>query len=138
LSRVKSINYLDNILARQEAINAHADDALLLNTQNKVAETTIANIFTVKNGAVFTPRVEDDPLPGIMRKTIIALLEKEKINIFQDVISINDLYQADEIFITNSIIGIQNVFKINDIHIKNKQETSTVSHVIRLFNSFIS
>ena len=74
LSRVKSLNYLDNIVARQEAAEAGADEALLLNTQGNVACATTANVFTVRAGRLYTPLVADGALPGTVRALVCAEL----------------------------------------------------------------
>jgi branched-chain amino acid aminotransferase len=71
LSRVKSLNYLDSILARLEAEEAGADEALLLNTQSNLAEATAANVFLVLNGDLVTPRISDGALPGVARALLI-------------------------------------------------------------------
>jgi branched-chain amino acid aminotransferase len=71
LSRIKSLNYLDSVLARQEAAAAGADDALLLNTAGHVAEATAANIFLLIGGEWITPPVADGALPGIARALLL-------------------------------------------------------------------
>lgn len=97
LAGVKSLNYLDNILARQEAAAAGADDAILLNTRERVAETSIANLFAVIGGQLVTPPLGDGALPGIMRA---AVLEREG---SERSLSVADLQRADEIFLTSSL-----------------------------------
>jgi branched-chain amino acid aminotransferase len=71
LSRIKSLNYLDSILARLEANEAGANDALLLNTQGNLAEATAANVFLVLDGELITPPVCDGALPGITRALLL-------------------------------------------------------------------
>ena len=71
LARIKSLNYLDSILARQEAASAGADDAILLNTAGQVAEATAANLFVLHAGAWTTPPVADGALPGITRSLLL-------------------------------------------------------------------
>ena len=71
LSRIKSLNYLDSILARQEAVAAGADDAILRNTAGDVAEATAANLFVLRSGAWVTPAVSDGALPGITRALLL-------------------------------------------------------------------
>ena len=72
LSRIKSLSYLDSIIARREAAAAGADDAILLNTRGRVAEATAANLFVLMGGIVATPPVEDGALPGIFRARLLA------------------------------------------------------------------
>ncbi len=72
LSRIKSLSYLDSVLARREAERAGADDAILLNTQGRAAEATGANLVVLLDGALLTPPVEDGALPGIARGVLIG------------------------------------------------------------------
>lgn len=105
LSRIKSLNYLDNILARQEAQARGADDALLLNTQGRVAESTIANVFLVLEGALVTPPLSEGALPGVMRAEILARGAAER------PIAVDDLAAASEVFLTSSL-GVRSVRKV--------------------------
>jgi branched-chain amino acid aminotransferase len=98
LSRIKSLNYLDGVLARQEAEKAGADDALLLNTAGNVAEATAANVFLLMNGEWITPPVEDGALPGIAR----ALLLEHGVAREQR-ITCSDLPEAQAGFLSNSL-----------------------------------
>ncbi|MFG1464817.1 aminotransferase class IV [Xanthobacter sp. DSM 24535] len=102
LHAVKSLNYLDNILARQDAATQGADDALLLNTQGRVAESTIANLFAVIGDLLVTPPVSEGALPGIMRAAILREHGSEL------PLRVEDLAQAQEIFLTSSL-GIRSV-----------------------------
>ncbi|GGF56047.1 2-keto-4-methylthiobutyrate aminotransferase [Azorhizobium oxalatiphilum] len=102
LARIKSLNYLDNILARQEAQRRDCDDALLLNTQGRIAESTIANLFAVRDGALFTPPVSEGALPGVMRAELLARGARET------PLGVEDIAQADELLLTSSL-GIRSV-----------------------------
>lgn len=137
LSTIKSTNYLDNIIARTHAHKNHFDDALFLNTAGNVTETTMANVFICKNGAIFTPPVSDGVLPGITRKVIIEQCSKSNIPIFEQTLSKNDLADADEIFMTNSLIKIQPVVKIENISFtpKGREITELIS---ALFEQFLT
>lgn len=107
LSAVKSLNYLDNILARQEAAAAGADDALLLNTRERIAETTVANLFAVIDGMLVTPPVADGALPGVMRASLLALGAVER------PLTGAALAGADALFLTSSL-GIRPVATLGD------------------------
>lgn len=107
LSRVKHLGYLDHILARREAVAAGADDAVLLNTQGRVADTTIANIFLLIGGGLVTPPVSEGALPGVMRAEVIRLARAE-----ERVVTAGELDQASEIFVCNAL-GIRPVVRIN-------------------------
>jgi branched-chain amino acid aminotransferase len=98
LARLKSLNYLDNILARQEAAACGADDAVLLNTAGRVAETSIANLFAVLDDALVTPPVADGALPGILRGLVI-----ERLGAVARPLDPEDLTRARAIVLTNSL-----------------------------------
>jgi branched-chain amino acid aminotransferase len=98
LSRIKSLNYLDGIMARQEAFDAGADDALLLNTRGDLAEATAANIFLFVDGAWITPPVEDGALPGIARGLVLEAGFAQEATIARA-----DWERAEAGFLTNSL-----------------------------------
>lgn len=107
LSRCKCLNYLDNVLARQEAARRGADEAILLNTAGRLAETTIANLFLVVEGRVVTPPVTDGALPGVMRAEAIAAtgaLERS--------LDPGDLTRAEEVFATNAL-GVKAIVQVD-------------------------
>lgn len=114
LSKIKSLNYLDNILARREAFKEGFDDALLLNTKNKVTGAAVANIFLVKNDEIITPLITDGALPGTMRSVILTLAKQLGYHTNEKSVSRYDLSAANEIFLTNSLKIIQPVIKINN------------------------
>ncbi len=98
LSRIKTLNYLDNILARREAVMRGADDALLLNGAGRLAEATAANLFVAQGSRVLTPPVSDGALPGIVREAILNADCATEHPLWPE-----DLLRADEIFLTNSL-----------------------------------
>lgn len=106
-SRVKCLSYLDNVLARQEAAAKDADDAILLNTQGRVAETTIANLFLRIDGTWATPPVDDGCLPGVMRG---SLLEAGKAQ--ERPLAPADLIRADAACVSNAT-GVRAVAEID-------------------------
>jgi branched-chain amino acid aminotransferase len=107
LSRIKHLNYLDNILARQEAEKLKADDAILLNTAGRVAESTIANVFVLVDGFMLTPPLEDGALPGVMRAEAIKLTRAE-----ERAVTVDMLTRASEVFLT-SALGVRPVTHID-------------------------
>lgn len=100
--KIKSLNYVNNILAKIEANNAGADDAILLNHQGYITEATAANVFIVKNNTLITPSTEVEILEGITRNTIIELAEQSGIKVLEKKITTFDFYSADEAFLTGS------------------------------------
>ncbi len=110
LSRIKSLNYLDNVLARREAEAAGADEALLLNTQGRVACATTANIFIMANGRVVTPPEAAGPLPGTMRALVCAELAPDiDVEVQCREFGEEDVRAADEVFLTNTLMGVMPV-----------------------------
>lgn len=106
LSRIKSLNYLDNILARQEAAARGADDTLILNTQGFVTEATAANLFLWLDGALVTPPVCDGALPGIARSLFI-----ERGDAVERRLHPADLARAEGGFLSNSL-GLRQIASI--------------------------
>jgi branched-chain amino acid aminotransferase len=111
--RVKSLNYLNNILGKIEAINAGCEEAVMLNRFGFVAECTGDNIFIVKQGALVTPPVEMGVLQGITRDTVIELAAQHGIAVRERVLTRHDLYCADECFLTGTAAEVIPVTKID-------------------------
>ncbi len=101
-SRVKSLNYLNNILAKIEGTDAGSIEALMLNHKGEVAECTGDNIFIIKDGVVNTPPVDAGILEGITRNAVIKLAEKSGITVEQLPFTRHDIFIADECFLTGS------------------------------------
>ncbi len=109
LTYIKSLNYLENIIEREEALKKGYDEVLFLNEKGFVTEGSISNIFLVKGNKIYTPKVESGLLPGVVRNYIInefKVIEKE--------ITLDELFDADELFVTNSLLGIMGVSKLED------------------------
>jgi len=101
-SRVKSLNYLNNILAKIEGTDAGCIEALMLNHKGEVAECTGDNIFIIKNGMVKTPPIDAGILEGITRNAVIKLAEQSGITVEQLPFTRHDIFVADECFLTGS------------------------------------
>ncbi len=99
---VKSLNYLNNVMAKVEAINAGADEGVMLNEQGYVAECTGDNIFVIKNGVVSTPPVSAGALPGITRDAIFEIGEAMGKPVREATLTRYELYTADECFLTGT------------------------------------
>lgn len=100
--RVKSLNYLNNILAKLEAKNAGCLEAVMLNHHGLVAECTTDNIFMVKNGVLKTPDLMQGALAGITRAAVLDLARERSIETQETVMALHDLYNADECFLTGT------------------------------------
>ncbi len=107
-SRLKTLSYIDNILAAREAAAAGADDALFLNTRGHVASTTIANIFILRGNRLSTPRLSDGVLSGIARAKLLAIAQAEERKI-----TLTELAAADAVFLTNSLRLIRPVHALD-------------------------
>lgn len=100
--QIKSLNYLNHILAHFEVINAGADEGLMLNSMGYVTECVVDNIFIVKEGMVITPPTNAGSLNGITRQAVFKLCNMEKIGISQENLSLVECYVADECFLTGT------------------------------------
>lgn len=100
--RIKSLNYLNHILARMEATHAGADEAILLNSAGRIAEGSADNIFIVKKGELLTPPVIEGALDGITRQVVLELAEKLGIKFRETPLAPYDLFTADECFLTGT------------------------------------
>lgn len=100
--RIKSLNYLNNILGKVEALEAGVGEAIMLNAEGKVAEATGDNIFIVRNGTLITPPTSAGILEGITRGTVIELARNAGIETIETDIIRHDLYSADECFLTGT------------------------------------
>jgi branched-chain amino acid aminotransferase len=114
---VKSLNYLNSILAKLEAINANADDALMLDSRGFVSEASAANLFIVKDNSLITPPVTAGILPGITRAFVMELAKSLGINVYERDITPVELLTADEVFLTGTGAEIVPVTMINGVKI---------------------
>lgn len=111
--RIKSCNYLNNILAKIEAKRAGVPEAIMLNQHGRVAECTADNIFITKNGKISTPRETEGALPGVTRQTVLELAHEAGINAKETILGLHDLYNAHECFLTGTGAEIIPVTKID-------------------------
>jgi branched-chain amino acid aminotransferase len=110
---VKSLNYLNNILAKIEANNAGVEEAVMLNASGFVAECTADNLFIVKNGELLTPPLYAGALYGITRQTVMELARQSGIKVSEPNLTRYDLFCADECFLTGTGAEIMPVIKID-------------------------
>jgi branched-chain amino acid aminotransferase len=112
--RVKTGNYLNNVLALAEARRDGADDALLLNERGEVAEATTSNVHLVRGGALVTPELDAGILEGTTRRRLLALCAREGIAAREARVTTADLAAADELFLTSSVRGVMPVTRLDD------------------------
>jgi branched-chain amino acid aminotransferase len=112
--QIKAINFLNNILAKREAIAAGAFDSILLNWESHLTECTISNLFFVMDGKLRTPAIECGLLDGITRGIVIQLAAELHIPIEEGRFTVDQLYQADECFLTNTSMEIMPVALVDN------------------------
>jgi branched-chain amino acid aminotransferase len=112
--RVKSLNYLNNVLAKIEAIRAGCLEAIMLNHKGEVAECTGDNLFVVKNGVLKTPPPDAGILEGVTRNFVIALAERHGVPFKEATLVRHDVYVADEVFLTGTAAEVIAVTKVDD------------------------
>ncbi len=117
--RIKSLNYLNNILAKLEGLQAGCVEALMLNHKGEVAECTGDNIFLVRDGELLTPPLDAGILGGITRDTVIELAEKANLKVHKVALTKHDVYVADECFLTGTAAEVIPVVKVDDRSIGN-------------------
>jgi len=110
---VKSLNYLNSILAKIQANYAGVQEAFLLDSEGYVAEGTGDNVFVIKNGVIKTPPLSSSVLKGITRDTVVDLAKKAGYKILEDKMTLHDLFVADEIFITGTAAELIHVVEID-------------------------
>jgi branched-chain amino acid aminotransferase len=112
LSRIKSLAYLDNILALREAAEAGCEEALLLNTAGRLAGGSRSNVFVVLDGVLATPPVSEGVLPGITRQILLELAASAGISVREMPLSQADLDRASEAMICNSLLEVRALIRI--------------------------
>lgn len=111
--QVKSLNYLNNILAKIEALDYNVPEAVMYNHEGYVAEATGDNVFMVRKGVVYTPPVEAGGLEGITRWVVIRLAKKESIEVIEKNLTRFDLYICEELFLTGTAAEVIGVVEID-------------------------
>lgn len=112
--QIKSLNFLNNILAKIEAKKSGAYEALMLNARGKLTEGTISNLFFYKDGVLCTPSLDCGILDGITRGMIIDLAMREDLRVKEGKFTKGDLYSAEEVFLTNTTMEVMPVSKVDD------------------------
>jgi len=112
-ARIKSLNYLNNILAKIEGVQAGCIEALMLNCKGEVAECTGDNIFIVRQGRLLTPPLEACILEGITRDVVIDLARQAGIAVLETPLTKHDVYIADECFLTGTAAELVPVVKVD-------------------------
>ena len=112
--RIKSLNYLNSVLAKREARLRGADEALILNAAGQIAEASVANVFAVRRGELLTPPATDGALEGVTRRSILELAARDGIPHREATLGRFDLFSADEVFLTGTGARIVPVATLDD------------------------
>lgn len=113
LAGIKHLNRLEQVLGRLELTGLEADEGLMLSTRGVVVGGTSRNVFAVYGNAVRTPAVTRAGVAGVMRRAVLALCAAENIPATEEDLLPTDLLRADEIFMTNALVGIQSVIRLD-------------------------
>jgi len=111
--QVKSLNYLNNVLAKIEALDNNVHEAIMYNHEGYVAEATVDNVFIVRDGVICTPPIEAGALEGITRKLIIRLAKEENLEVVEKNLTRYDLYICNELFLTGTAAEVIGVVEID-------------------------
>jgi len=138
LSRVKSLNYLDNLLAREEARRRGADEAILLNTRGFVAEGSASNVFLAQGERLLTPGIDSGALPGITRATVIELAQEAGIACLEGEVEAAMLDDAREAFLTGSVMGVMPLTRLDGRAVGGGGPGPTTRAISRLYDQAVA
>lgn len=133
--RIKSLNFLNNILAKTEAVDRGAYEAIMLNKDGYVAEGTVSNIFFIRDGRLCTPSSEVGILEGITREVVIGLAKTEGTEVVEGMFRPEDIFLADEVFLTNTTGEIMPVSRFEHVSYK---VGATTRHLHGLYRAEVS
>ncbi len=135
--RIKSLNYLNNIMAKVEGTNAGCLEALMLNHKGEVAECTGDNIFVVRKGALVTPSVDAGILEGITRDAVIGLAREAGIEVIERSMDRHDIYTADECFLTGTAAEVIPVVDCDGRSIGNGKPGPITKDLLQRFHTLV-
>jgi branched-chain amino acid aminotransferase len=134
----KTTCFLESLLARRQAQNVGADDALLLNESGLLAEASSSNVFIVSGGILKTPRLGNGLLPGVTRGVLFEMAKLMKLNVLEVDILPPELMAAEEIFLTNSMIEVMPVKKLEDKAVGSGRPGPVTSRLIEAYKTAVS
>jgi len=136
--RIKSLNYLNNILAKIEAIDAGVLEAIMLNTDGQVAECTGDNIFIVSEECIFTPPPEAGILEGITRGFVMDLCAEQGVPCKEEALTLEEVHRADEVFLTGTAAEMIAVTQIDDHTIGDGLEGPITKQLRKRFREIVT
>jgi branched-chain amino acid aminotransferase len=135
---IKSLNYLNNILAKIEAQNLGYQEAIMLNDQGYVAECTGDNIFMLKDGVLYTPKIASGSLKGITREVVIDIAKELNIELVETEMTRYDTWIADEMFLTGTAAELIPIVEVDSRKICNGQPGKVTEQFLDVFKSKVS
>jgi branched-chain amino acid aminotransferase len=135
--RVKSLNYLNNVLAKIEANDAGVPEAIMLNHLGNVAECTADNIFVVRDGIVTTPSIDQCVLEGITRSVIIRQAREMGMTLIEGIVQRHDVYVADEVFVTGTGAEVMPITKVDGRVIGNGVAGPVTKKLLEAFHRLV-
>ena len=135
---IKSLNYLNNILAKIEAQNLGYQEAIMLNDQGYVAECTGDNIFMLKDGILYTPKIASGSLKGITREVVIDIAQELNIELIETEMTRYDTWIADEMFLTGTAAELIPIVEVDSRKIGNGQPGSITAEFLKIFKTKVT
>lgn len=133
---IKSLNYLNNILAKIEAINANVEEVIMLNHKGYVAEASGDNVFIIKGDRLITPPVSEGALEGITRNVVMQLAQEKGMDVSEAVMTRYDLYNADEMFLTGTAAEVISVVDLDSRKIGSGRPGPKTLTLMDVFHKF--
>lgn len=134
-SNLKSANFLPYSMAALYAKEKKVNDCLVLNSTGSIADSTIANLFVIKNGIIVTPGLDEGCVNGVMRRHLLKEIQNAGYDTREVTVSVNDLANADEVFLTNAINGIRWVRQFRDKLYTNIKTTEIYNRFIKTIHT---
>ena len=130
-SNLKSNNYLPYVMAGLFAKKNKFDDCIVLNSFERICDSAIANIFIIDGNNIYTPPLSEGCVAGVMRRWMLEKFDLKEYHVIEKKLSINDVLNADEFFLTNSISHLRWVKKFRDRNYNNKKVKEIYSHILQ-------
>ncbi len=134
---IKSLNYLNSILAKIEANNVGADEAIILDTHGFVSEATAENVFIVKNNTIMTPPATSGPLAGITSSVVKKVALKMGYTVVERAITVAEVYAADEAFLTGTAAELMPIREVNKRQIGEGKMGPVTERLLKEFSAFV-
>jgi 4-amino-4-deoxychorismate lyase len=132
IAGLKTLNRLDSVLARNEWRDPRISEGLMLDREDHIVCGTMSNVFVGRNGRFITPLLDRGGVAGVMRRWVLETARRYRMNVREGRVSVAQLLRADEIFLTNAVIGIWTVGAVVDRNVLNRPALSTLADALRV------